>query len=273
MNISTEMITPSAAAKLLEGNLNNRAIKRGLVNALAASMTNGSWKLNGETIKIGANGRLIDGQHRLIACVQSGVSFRTVIARDMPEDIFDTVDTGITRSAADVLTCAGQPNANVLAAAMGIVWRWQNGILGSTSTERMPKEEFITMLEMHPDLQASTAPARRISVYTGFVGPMTAFHYLFTKANPAKATEFFEGLETGAGLQTGSPILALRNYMANVRTSNYAGSARPKKVYAPIIKAWNAFCAGRQLSVIRFSVAETFPEIRGFAPVLFADAA
>lgn len=91
-------ITPDIATKLLENNQNNRPINLTRVKALAQDMLIGKWEVNGETIKIYEDGTLADGQHRLSACVMSGVPFQTYIVRNLHKEVLPTIDCGEKRS-------------------------------------------------------------------------------------------------------------------------------------------------------------------------------
>ena len=62
-----ETITPDIAKTMLGENVNNRRISHDNVNMFAREMRNGEWRFNGEAIKFSKDGRLLDGQHRLLA--------------------------------------------------------------------------------------------------------------------------------------------------------------------------------------------------------------
>ena len=68
-----DTVTPAIATRWLGLNTNNRHPRITDVRALAADMRGGRWQQNSETIKFGTDGRLIDGQHRLMAIELSGV--------------------------------------------------------------------------------------------------------------------------------------------------------------------------------------------------------
>ena len=100
-------ITPAMAEKMLEKNIANRKVNQANVNRIAADMTTGNYKVNGETIKISSAGEIIDGQHRLLACVKSGMSFDTYIVYNVEREAVGTIDMGKGRSVADSLNVMG----------------------------------------------------------------------------------------------------------------------------------------------------------------------
>ena len=106
-NVKLITITPEMAEKMLEKNIANRKVNQANVNRIAADMTTGNYKVNGETIKISSTGEIIDGQHRLLACVKSGMSFDTYIVYNVEREAVGTIDMGKGRSVADSLNVMG----------------------------------------------------------------------------------------------------------------------------------------------------------------------
>ena len=82
MNVEVEKITPELAKKYLANNKINRGLNKNSVAKYATSMQEGRWKLNGEPIQFNCDGTLINGQHRLQACVRADTSFDTLVARE-----------------------------------------------------------------------------------------------------------------------------------------------------------------------------------------------
>lgn len=101
--MSIVKMSPELATHLLEKNDDNRPISMQHVKMLAGAMKRGEWKLTHQPIAIAPSGRLLDGQHRLWAVVESGVTIDCVVIRDVPEDTFDCIDIGKRRSISDVL--------------------------------------------------------------------------------------------------------------------------------------------------------------------------
>ncbi|MCM1093742.1 MAG: hypothetical protein NC421_07300 [Lachnospiraceae bacterium] len=116
---NVEVITPAVAAEYLKTNAKRqRPLNKGNIAFYARMMSDGQWQLNGDAIRFDINNELIDGQHRLAACVESGVPFETVVVRNINEDCFYTIDTGYNRSKGQILQLKGVPNANGISAAI-----------------------------------------------------------------------------------------------------------------------------------------------------------
>ena len=111
---NAEVITPEMAEAFLEGNTHNRLVKTVNFKKLVDDMAAGRWDFNGESIKFAEDGTLLDGQHRLLACVESGKPFIAIIVTGLPAVAQETIDTGSSRSLADVLRLRGYASANEL---------------------------------------------------------------------------------------------------------------------------------------------------------------
>ena len=98
-----ETITPEIAKKYLEKNSNNRPLRKTHVEALARDMKRGVFFLSHQGIAFDVNGQLADGQHRLVAIVDSGCPVQMLVTRNVPEDTYKVVDVGAKRSIADAL--------------------------------------------------------------------------------------------------------------------------------------------------------------------------
>lgn len=97
-------VTPEMAETLINtSNYDNRKVKNRVVEKYAKMMENGEWQFSPETISISKAGRLLNGQHRLLAVVKSGVTCRFLIAAGFDDDVFKVLDRGATRTTADAL--------------------------------------------------------------------------------------------------------------------------------------------------------------------------
>lgn len=102
MEIHILDVTPELARQLLAQLAPyQRKIELRHVQALEADMRAGRWKPNGSPIRFDKNGNLCDGQHRLAACIRSGVTLREqVFIAELEEDAYGTIDTNARRRTA-----------------------------------------------------------------------------------------------------------------------------------------------------------------------------
>ena len=133
----TILITPDIARQYLSFNTRNiRPINKAAVKQHANSMINGTWEQNGETIKFYQDGTLFDGQHRLLAIIESNTQQEMLVVRDIPNDV-SIADVGRLRTAKTIADSMSGTSIskNVISAAKIIV----DGIDGVNKSET-PKE-------------------------------------------------------------------------------------------------------------------------------------
>lgn len=259
MNIDRITITPQMASTMLEKNAQNRPLNRAHVKTLADEMRGGRWKFNGATICMNGN-MLVDGQHRLHACIEANTPFDTLLVEGLSSDVFDTIDTGKKRSAPDVLAIRGEKNTALLASSLSFVEHYMTGKVLKRPTFTNTKIE--ELLEKYPDIRMSVRFAAghktRGIIPTSLVG---GCHYLFSKRDGVLACEFFDKLIKGNNLDDEEPVYLLRERLL----SNALNKAKlPRHEIAAItIKAWNFTRKGTRIKTLRWTTSgakqEPFP--------------
>lgn len=245
-----QVVDPERAAELLKSNHQNRNMTSRTVTTLARAMRNGEWTLNGEAIKLAEDGTVLDGQHRLAACVESGVPFETLVVEGLPNEAQNTMDSGRKRTTADMFRINGEGNANVLAATTRRAFQWDAGNLKFANTVTPTTTELWNFKEAHPSLRRSAEVGVSTNTAFGDAGAtVTATaHHILHGIDQDTAAVFFARLKTGAGLNEEDPVLTLRNRLTRNRVT---GKAVPFHLsLAFYIRAWNAVREGRSLSVI-----------------------
>jgi hypothetical protein len=126
VTIRRETITPEIATAWLERNLSNRNLVQSTVDRYARDMRAGRWHYTGDPIQFGISGRLLNGQHRLWACVEAEVAFECAIVRGIvnEEEVVDVLDTGVKRTLASALQIHGEKDTLVLASIINTCWRY-----------------------------------------------------------------------------------------------------------------------------------------------------
>ncbi len=263
METKLECITPAKAQKYLEKNPRNRMLKPAHLSTLEAEMRRG-WRVNGESIKFTSDNVLLDGQHRLTACVNTGVTFSTLVVRGLSFQDQDTIDTGRRRQGGDVLAIHGYKNSNLLAAAV----RWVMQLDGRRNLNRsfiMPNGDLLAVVEKNPDIERSVLIAMKANkLLVGSAG--AALHFLASKTDAEKADVFFGLLATGENLIKGNPVLTLREFLLTHKATPTGRKYKIEEVVSRTIRAWNAFKRGDQLSILKGAIQSAdgkllFPEI------------
>lgn len=266
-------VTPDIAAKWLEGKCPNRNISEHLVNKFARDMIAGAWHLNGETVVFDTTEALLDGQHRLWAVVESGVTVRMCVIKGADPKSMDTYDTGRSRSFSDVLKIRGKSNNPSMASAGARWWRWYDNFRsGNLTTGGTPSHDELRLsLENHPSLETaiSIINGHRVSNRKSTVVPGGIMTFVLAgalEANEQKAELWFHQMATGENLKVGDPAHTLRERMFQDKSA--LRHMDSMTICAYTIKSWNAFYRGRDLKHLKWGVIkggdqEAFPEFEG----------
>lgn len=259
-------ITPERAASFLkrqelltaqDPSMRNRTIKEDKVKMYARDMAAEVWELNGEPLIFASNGRILDGQHRLAACVESGKAFRTHVVENVPHTAMRTIDTGIIRSMGDQLTIAGRVGGSSLAMAIAVIWRWeQTEHRGFDWRARPTRLEMFDTLEKHPTLESFASRARRLDTIMS-AGLAGGLWYIFDKQDSALAELFFESLASGANMREDDPVFILRERLLRERRE---AAVRRSKMYLGmdyvaelVARAWDATRRGLKITKLQRS--------------------
>lgn len=256
------VITPAMATALLARNPDNRSIVASGVAEWAGTLARGDWKMNGESVVVADTGELNDGQHRLTAVVQTGISLPTLIVFGVTRDSRKTVDTGKKRTSGHVLGMSGVPQAALMAAALKVVINIEKA--ASINTHRTAQEIERAYRE-HPDLALYLTEAPKAArFYRQSIGLFVALHYMMAKKSPAKATEFFGMLASNVFPSTEHAAARLAQRL--VGDLGAKAKLPIRDVAALTIKAWNAHRKGRTVGSLRWTTEgvqrEAFPVIQ-----------
>lgn len=262
---SDELITPEMAEQMLRHAGANRKLRETRIARYAADMAAGNWLYTGEAIKYNRLGEMIDGQHRLVACVRSGAAFRSLVIRGVPNAAMTQIDTGATRSLADVLRLNQEKDVNVLGASIVTGWRWGIGMPGHMSLHPTHSES-LTWLQENPGIRDAVRRSSRLRAYPLHfpAGVSGAFTLRIGELDQEAAERFLEGVISGENLIALDARFALRRWAMNMseRTTNL-GKPPGYMYLAVAIKSWNYWNVGRQVTNIVWKPAsENFPELR-----------
>lgn len=254
-------ITPRIAEQMLEGNKSNRPLLMKHVMFLAKQMRNGDWKHNGESIKFNGT-TLLDGQHRLMACIKADAPFTTLVVRGIDSDVFDTIDTGKMRSAADALAMSGFGNTRMIAGAVRAIYSIRHSKVDAHA-RLMTNAEVLLFAQSNPRIADSAVYVNQHKKAKAMLAasPACALHFEFSIRNKAKCEEFFDGLESGVNLDPSSPIYMLREKLLANQMNKAKFSQSTVMAYS--IKSFNALCIGAPMKRLSWHVGkgEQFPQL------------
>jgi len=109
---SVFVITPSIAREILTRVWDGqRKVRRQHVQELTRMIRNGQFELTHQGLLFDAEGWLHDGQHRLSACVMSGVSIRIQCSVTNNADVYKVLDQGARRTVSDLYGVSPESSA------------------------------------------------------------------------------------------------------------------------------------------------------------------
>lgn len=279
MSMRIEVVTPDVAAEYLQSNTRNRAIKPSYLDSLVRAMREGKWVLNGQPVIFDEEGVLIDGQHRLSACVKSGASFITYVVRGVADSrAFTTIDIGKVRGAHDMASYMGSLTANQskdCVAAARIIRAYEltldkSEFLGFTKgTDRTNERHEVMAAYALSKLPMLLECVEHIGNRFSSIAPrsiLTACAYLFATKSKDQSFEFFEMLHDGVFSSPYHPIKLLRDtMMTRDRSARKTAREQNAEIMALVFKAWAAYRKGKEVRLLRWNREgvnrERFPEL------------
>lgn len=246
-----KLITPAMAEVILTQNHDNRNIKPVKLAQMVRDMAAGRWRVNGEPIIIATTGELNDGQHRLMAIIQSQTALQMLFVFGVERETRTTVDQGATRGVHDYIQMDGLKNSTTLASITRWVMAYDANagkVLGRPH-DLSPSEVLERALN-DKTLQTSAKWADdHKSPMKRFCSPTVigVCHNILLKKNATEGIAFMEQLCSGENLKRGEPIFKARERLLD--------TDRGKTVLfciEIIFRAWNAYRERRPMRTIPF---------------------
>lgn len=238
MRSEVRTITPTLAASILATSNGNRPLKREKVKAYARDMAAGNWIMNGETIIIDVNGSLVDGHHRLTACVDAGVSFDALVAWGAPVDAQKTVDMGASRTTGDALHFYGYRNTNQVNAIIRVLMSMDAGRPRSANPST---HEVFAFIEANPMIAEAAVfashPARGMPKIQSVLG---AIYFMEAKDGKSdRVRRFSDVLANGIPDYPGCAAHVLRERLLKDALSKAKLSVADRQLLT--LAAWEKF--------------------------------
>lgn len=257
-NVKT--ITPEYANQLLLKNTSNRPINKATVESYTSQIISGMWKLNGEPIIISDEDTLLDGQHRLNACVKANKPIQAVIVTGVPKDVFATIDTGRVRTTGDIFNIQGIQNANQVGAIIAKYYNFKKGAVRSIDNSSLTaigvsKQQILDFYNDNQDtvvfaLKLASQCYQKVRLLSmSSVGAY--FLYLVMDRNHPidKVSSFFYEL-FGISNSTNTTVTVCRDMLLRNLTRQRVLTPTIKTAY--VIKAWNAYLAGKDMKQLSY---------------------
>lgn len=262
-------VTPDLAANWLEYNKDNRILKPKAVDRLVVALTEGRYRFNGDAIRFSSDGKLLDSQHRLNACIESGVSFTSVVVWGVEPEAQITMDRGSKRTLIDHLRILGEHSTKELATVLNLAVAWDRGDrFGIGARTDVAYEDAHQYLVENPNVRASLdhiAAANGAKVRKVINPAHFAFiHWILSRIDPADADDFTKRFVSGQYIH--SEFEATHRLHERLKDLRNDKSDRAQEVIPLAFKAWNLYRDGDHIKQLRIrrggSAPESFPEPR-----------
>jgi hypothetical protein len=270
------LVTPAIAAAWLDRyNDCNRPVSQNHLEVLTYAAKNGKWQ-NYMPLIFAVGGSMLDGQHRLLAVIASGVAIRMLVWVNRPESLRAVIDQkSRAKTPADYLHMSGMAYAQFTSSTCTMKRRidlgglWANG-RSSPSTA----DDVHAYVEKNAEvLEAVPWVANHKTVWKLYKSPTTpsVCFSAFLHLNKKKARDFFAALNDGVASSADDPVAALRHYLFHFDKGLNSHTAQALKVVATY-KAFRAFLRGDKLRRLTVRRGEPLPKLTrgdvsaGFSP-------
>lgn len=256
-----EEITPDYAIELLENMGPNRNLSEAHASKFKRDMVNGNWYATGQGISIDTNGQLADGMHRLWGVIESGVTVKMLVARNIDPRAKPAMDANRVRSFGDDLRigeeAAYSQKGTVTRNCAKVIVGWKRDLAyATTRTMQFSRFELAAWkadLENRSDMMEAIRAGGRITHrHPVGHGAVASAHVLSQIAYGSAFTDsFYEQLKEVAELKRGDPIFAL---IDRFRIEDRGKGRRPDAYLylAWCLKALKASYMGKSLKKIEF---------------------
>ena len=256
-----ELITPEIAREYLKANTANRPMSNAHIERIAQQMAKGQFILNGESIIFSDEGVLMQGQHRLAACIKSNTSFQTVVVRGIPYNAFFTLDSGRARSISDVFAIQGTPDYSKMSSIVNSYIRLHTGVNSYTGRESMKnlmstKKDIFDVYQSHIELFteiklfSNRCYDKLRLLKMAEIGGIMAYLIIDLKHPQDFVESFFTMLFFNSNVNN-EAVNILRTKLINDLASERRMT--PKYKLSIIIKCWNAYVENKEIKVLSYN--------------------
>lgn len=246
MKFRVVMMTPTWAAEILEHNHpNNRTPKLKKITAMAREMRSGLWELTHQSVATDEDGLLIDGQNRLLACMEAGVEVPMVLVTGVPSRGMQAADCGTTRTIADAARISGKAFDRVIYGSIG-----RSMVMGyAQSPIAMGYGELLAFIEKHKKAIAFPFDYIKSNNHAPTQVRAVISRAWYTQDRD-RLGEFAGALSSGLveAIKTDVAVIRLRNWLLAPRAEKrHVGK---KEIYGKAQRALRAFLDGEPIGML-----------------------
>lgn len=252
-------ISPELARFLLATQIKNRRVRPMRVTQITRDIAADRWNDALDYLRFGFRGDLVDGQHRLLACIRASKTIVVDAQLGLTDDEAALIDTNRSRTPGDTLAIAGVPSASKMGTAANVVLSMLQQpnypySVGNNSTSRAELLRFVR--DHQDDLHQAVMLHDRIRHTLKCAQVASGVLFFMRLDAEEKAMQFASIVATGdASLDC--PARVLRETL--FRNTQASRKVPPAVYWAWWIKAANAFITGRKMKALRHRLDEAFP--------------
>lgn len=259
---TTEIVqlSPALAKEWLATNFNNRRLKPGGVRYLVGVINRGEWALGNDAICFDIDGRMINGQHRCHAIIETGQTLPVLVLRNASRKAQLGMDTGVKRQAGEQMHIMGIPGASTLKAALGrAVLNYSDDYGPTIRAEGISNAEIIELVQGDLNIDQAISLVNRLGsqIPSARVTIIALGYYLMIEAWPERVQDFHEKLSEGIELGANDPIRRFRNFLMS--QARFASTTDRKKALALFIKVFNYWVDGKEIEALVWRTDEEWP--------------
>lgn len=282
IRIGWARITQPFAKRLIKLNVANRDVKTKAAKKIVQDQRSGCWNNeNPDPIVIDSDGRLSNGQHRLLGVIETGVPIVALVVIGVSPSVMETLDAGSVRSLTDTLTIenraqgAGHKNLSYLAGCIAACYRCESrGNLskgGDASFTRLQllgfyrgNREWIERLVSWSISTFRKMPSTR-NITT--VRRLCAFRFALESSGASMDdVELFFAMLLEER-QAAPAVLELRKRLQSLQVEhNRKRTPTDDLVLALMVKSWNFYLDGLAPKNLKWKAGgaggESFPELK-----------
>ncbi|MFJ2171393.1 hypothetical protein ACIOHE_00560 [Streptomyces sp. NPDC087851] len=269
-----EIVTPAAAAEILEKTrlhgCNPRKLDSSHARRLARDMCSGSWNdYNPDVLSLCGHGAAIQGQHRLEAVIISKTPRSFLVARGVPHQTATTMDCGKARSAATALSLVGvdrhrkdiSSTVRLLrlydVERKKVAWpAWRSVVYTNAEIVRFFQSDYLDLSDFLPLMTALKS-----GVYSAPAASLACAYLVHRDGgSTSHADDFFQGLVSGAHLDTADPRWVVRRYFQNPARPRRGNTVSSLQL-GLLLKTWNLWISDEVWEMAYFRPNERMPEV------------
>lgn len=267
-------VNPDLAMKWLERNTRNRDLRQNIVERYAADMLAGRWMVTGDAIGFDTSGAIVNGQHRLWAVIESGVTVPMLVTFNLEPEVVKVLDDHLKRKLTDIIKIA-KPGSTITAKMTSVARIMQTASIAAVAVDkraaiiRISRQQQMDFLEKHYDaINFSVRECFKSNTIRGLTTApiMAVVARAYYTRDRERLLAFTRILQSGLpdDPKTDVAVILLRNWLISLSSEKLR--AQPETIHRKTERALKAFCKREHLKMLYEASQELFPLPEDVAP-------